>query len=96
MKNLRIVSMLLAVLMVLGLFAGCAKEETPAGGEENKTEQSGTQSGGDKKDEKPAEKREDLVIAMLEDMETFDPLGSSAVNTQAIHRHMYAKLYLND
>lgn len=42
------------------------------------------------------EVREDLIICMPEDLETLDPVGTSAMATQFVHRVLYVRLYNED
>ena len=90
MKKMRVLSLLLAAAVSVSLLAGC-------GGDTSTTSQGGTSgstSGGSTT--VSTEGREDLVIAMPEDLETFDPISTSAMATQAVHNMMYVRLYYND
>ena len=90
MKKMRVLSLLLAAAVSVSLLAGC-------GGDTSTTSQGGT-SGGTSGGSTTVstEGREDLVIAMPEDLETFDPISTSAMATQAVHNMMYVRLYYND
>lgn len=84
-----------ALLSVMTALSGCGSSEkstsAPASEEPKKAEQT---------EEKGVEVekivREDLTICMPGDLETFDPIATSAVNSQAIHRLMYIRLYDED
>ena len=87
MKKMRVLSLLLAAAVSVSLLAGC-------GGDTSTTSQGGTSgstSGGSTT--VSTEGREDLVICMPEDLETFDPISTSAMATQAVHNMMYIRLY---
>lgn len=85
-KKTRIVSLMLAAVMGLSLLSGCGSKETPDASKSSTTNP-GTST------PVSTTNREDLVICMPEDLETFDPISTSAMATQAIHKMMYVRLY---
>lgn len=89
MKKMRVLSLLLAAAMGVSLLAGCGNNGDTGG-------TSGATSGGNSGTTVNTTNREDLVIAMPEDLETFDPISTSAMATQAVHNMMYVRLYYND
>ena len=85
-KKMRLVSLALASLMGLSLLSGCGQNQgsTSNTGSGSNTTQLSTEG------------RTDLVICMPEDLETFDPISTSAMATQAVHKMLYVRLYGED
>lgn len=82
----RTLSLLMAAVMSLTLLAGCGSSGSS----------SGTSSAAGSGTSVSTEGRKDLVVCMPEDLETFDPISTSAMATQATHRLIYARLYGED
>ena len=84
-KKMRLVSLALAALMGLSLLSGCGqKAGSSSSGNTSGTTQINTDG------------RTDLVICMPEDLETFDPISTSAMATQTVHKMLYVRLYGED
>ncbi len=83
MKNLlrRLLATLLSATLVLAVLSACGQMD-PAS--------SGSASGA-------VEARDnDLVVAMVQDLTTYDPIGSSALQDQIIYRLIYSRLFDTD
>lgn len=92
MKKTRAISLALAMLMGLSLLSGCGPKgnaSTPPAPSTSKPSTSAPAA--------PATPgKTDLVICMPEDLETFDPISTSAMATQATHKMLYVRLYGED
>ena len=84
----RVVSLVMALAMAVGVLAGCSGSSSSSGSTaaSGSTTTSGASTAG----------KTDLVIVMPEDLETFDPVNSSARCTMAITRMLYTTLYVPD
>ena len=86
----KVLSLLLVTAMSLSLLAGCG------GGDGNSSKSNGGANPSTSGTTVDTSNRKDLVICMPEEIETFDPISTSAMNTQAITNMMYVRLYLED
>lgn len=84
-KKMRVASFMLAALMGLSLLSGCSKPGNTS-----------TPSSTSTSTPVSSNKREDLVICMPEDLETFDPIATSAMATQTELKMVYVRLYGED
>ena len=82
----KVLSLLLVTAMSLSLLAGCG------GGDGNSSKSNGGANPSTSGTTVDTSNRKDLVICMPEEIETFDPISTSAMNTQAITNLMYVRL----
>lgn len=88
MKKLRAVSLMLALALSMGVLAGCGSSASSSTAASAAGSAAGSTAATNAK--------KDIVVVMPEDMETFDPVGSSARSTMAITKMMYTTLYVTD
>lgn len=88
MKNLtkRTLSLVMAAAMGMTMLAGCGSAGSASSSTAGAASAAVTSNEGKK----------DLVVCMPEDLETFDPISTSAMATQATHKLIYARLYGED
>lgn len=91
----KVLSLLLVTAMSLSLLAGCGGGGGGGGAAASKSSGGGAAASGGTT-QVSTEGRKDLVICMPEEIETFDPISTSAMNTQAVHKAMYVRLYGED
>ena len=86
-SKLRFANLLLAAVIGMSVFTACGSSPDSVSTE---VKPAPSQNGDS------AEKREDLVVCMQEDLATLDPINTSAIVTQAAHKLIYARLYVED
>lgn len=82
MNAKRIISLCLTAVMGLLLLSGCGPKE-PSNSSTNAPNVN-------------TEHREDLVVCMPEDLETFDPVATSSMSSQTVLKMVYVRLYGED
>ena len=90
----KVLSLLLVTAMSLSLLAGCGGGGGGGGSTSKPGGSAAAPSGSGA--QVSTEGRTDLVICMPEEVETFDPISTSAMSTQAVTNMMYVRLYLED
>ena len=84
-NTFRILTLALALTLSLSALTGCGgtPSESVAPGDTSTATPEG-------------EKKEDIVICMADDLETLDPIASSATATMAVTKMVYTSLYVQD
>ncbi len=90
-KSTALVVMVSAIFLAAG-FTACSDGSVPT----DKTAAQAQSTGESVVADSKTIPKSDLVICMPEDLETFDPVGSSAMSTMTITKVIYTRLYTTD